>query len=79
LFCGPATKPEMSEVYYAMAGDGTATIGGKTAQIQTGDAIPAAIAENRAFANTGSQPLEFMVFGIAKDLEAKKSLHGGRG
>jgi mannose-6-phosphate isomerase-like protein (cupin superfamily) len=70
---GPVSRPSMSEVYYVMSGEGTATIGGETAQIHTGDAVPAAIGESRAFASTGGQPLEFMVFGIAKDLEAKKA------
>jgi mannose-6-phosphate isomerase-like protein (cupin superfamily) len=68
---GPNSKPDMSEVYYVMSGDGTATIGGETAQIDTGDAIPAALGESRAFANTGKAPLEFMVIGIARDMAAK--------
>jgi mannose-6-phosphate isomerase-like protein (cupin superfamily) len=68
---GPVAKPEMSEVYLVMSGEGTATIGNESAPIKQGDAIPAAIGERRAFSQSGSQPLEFMVFGIAKDLEAK--------
>ena len=70
---GPVRKPEMSEVYYVMNGDGTATIGNESVQIHRGDAAPAAIDENRAFVNTGSTPLEFMVIGIAKDMEAKRA------
>lgn len=69
---GPVVKPEMSEVYLVMSGSGTATIGGETAAIKKGDAIPAAVGEKRAFAQTGSEPLEFMVFGIAKDMAAKQ-------
>jgi mannose-6-phosphate isomerase-like protein (cupin superfamily) len=68
---GPVAKKDMSEVYYVMGGDGTATIGSETAQIHKGDAIPAALGESRAFSNTGSAPLEFMVFGIARDMAAK--------
>jgi mannose-6-phosphate isomerase-like protein (cupin superfamily) len=67
---GPNTKSDMAEVYYVMSGDGTATIGGETAQIHTGDAVPAALGESRAFA-AGKTPLEFMVIGIARDFKAK--------
>jgi mannose-6-phosphate isomerase-like protein (cupin superfamily) len=56
-----------------MSGEGTATIDGETAQIRAGDAIPAALAESRAFAATGQAPLEFMVIGIARDFESKKA------
>ena len=69
---GPIAKPEMSEVYYVMAGEGTATIGGETAQIKSGDAIPAALGESRAFAPAGNGQLELMVIGVAKDLDAKR-------
>src|SRR5215469_4225830 len=70
---GPNTKPDMAEVYYVMSGDGTATIGGETAQIHAGDAVPAALGESRAFAATGNVPLEFMIIGIARDFETKKA------
>jgi mannose-6-phosphate isomerase-like protein (cupin superfamily) len=68
---GAISKADMAEVYYVMSGSGTATIGGESAQIKTGDAVPAALGESRAFAATGSEPLEFMVIGIARDLKAK--------
>jgi len=70
---GPRTKPDMSEVYYVMSGAGSTAIGGETARIQTGDAIPAALGESRAFAAAGGAPLEFMVIGIARDLDAKQA------
>jgi len=70
---GPNTKPDMAEVYYVMSGDGTATIDGETVQIHTGDAVPAALGESRAFAATGNAPLEFMVIGIARDLASKQA------
>ena len=70
---GPISRKAMSEVYYVMKGKGEATIGGDTAQIGEGDAVPAAIDESRAFRNTGSEPLEFMVLGIAKDMTAKRA------
>ena len=70
---GPSTKPDMAEVYYVISGDGTATIDGETAQIHAGDAVPAALGESRSFAATGTAPLQFMIIGIAKDFESKKT------
>jgi mannose-6-phosphate isomerase-like protein (cupin superfamily) len=70
---GPVARPDMSEVYYVMKGKGIATISGETAEIKADDAVPAAINETRAFTNTGTEPLEFMIIGVAKDVEAKKA------
>lgn len=70
---GPISKHDMSEVYYVMSGKGSATIGSETASIQSGDAVPAALDEKRSFTNTGNAPLEFIVFGVARNLEAKKA------
>ncbi len=70
---GPIGKHDMSEVYYVMNGEGKASIGSEQASIHAGDAVPAALDENRAFTNTGSQPLEFIVFGVARNLAAKKA------
>ena len=71
---GPDRKPEMSEIYYVLAGDGTATIGAETAQIHTGDAVPVRLNDQQSFANSGSSPLEFMIIGIARDFSAKDAL-----
>ena len=71
---GPNMEPDMSEVYYVMTGDGRVTVGDETAPIHTGDAIPVRLAEKKSFANTGDQPLEFMVIGIARDMETKREL-----
>jgi mannose-6-phosphate isomerase-like protein (cupin superfamily) len=71
---GPVSKPNMSEIYYVLAGDGSVTIGSETAQIHTGDAIPVRLEEKQSFAGSGSAPLELMVFGIASDLAAKQAL-----
>ena len=70
---GPVSRPDMSDVYYVLNGEGKATIGSETVDIHTGDAIPAALGENRAFANTGNAPLEFMIIGIARNLETKQA------
>jgi mannose-6-phosphate isomerase-like protein (cupin superfamily) len=71
---GPVSKPDMSEIYYVMSGDGKVTIGNETAEIHSGDAVPVRLAEKQSFAGTGSAPLELMVFGIASDMSAKKAL-----
>ena len=71
---GPVSKPDMSEIYYVMAGDGSVTIGPETAQIHSGDAVPVRLGEKQSFANSGSGPLELMVFGIASDMAAKQAL-----
>jgi mannose-6-phosphate isomerase-like protein (cupin superfamily) len=70
---GPDALPEMSEVYYVLSGEGTVTLGGEKAAIHAGDAVPAGLGETKSFANTGSAPLELMIFGIARDLAAKKA------
>ncbi len=71
---GPVSKPNMSEIYYVLAGDGSVTIGTETATIHRGDAVPVRLAETQSFANSGSGPLELMIFGIASDMAAKKAL-----
>jgi mannose-6-phosphate isomerase-like protein (cupin superfamily) len=71
---GPDAQPDMSEVYYVLAGDGTATIDAETAPIHTGDAIPVRLNQTKAFMNTGSGPLEFMIVGVARDFAAKDAL-----
>jgi mannose-6-phosphate isomerase-like protein (cupin superfamily) len=71
---GPVAKPNMTEIYYVMAGDGSVTIGSETAQIHSGDAIPVRLNEKQSFASTGSGPLELMVFGIASYMAAKQAL-----
>lgn len=69
---GPAIRKDMAEVYYVISGAGTATIGKETVAIKTGDAVPAALEENRAFAQSGAEPLELMVIGIARNQNAKR-------
>jgi mannose-6-phosphate isomerase-like protein (cupin superfamily) len=71
---GPVSKSGMTEIYYVAAGDGSVTIGSETAQIHSGDAVPVRLAETQSFANSGSAPLEFIVFGIAGDMAAKQAL-----
>ncbi len=63
-----------------LAGTGTVTVKGpatETAPIRTGDAIPIRIGESSLFTNTGSEPLELFVMGVAKDMAAKTQLLTG--
>ena len=80
---GPRALPTVSEVYYVMAGQGTVTIGNETAPIKAGDGIPVDIGQTRSFAQTGTEPLEFMIYGFAKDMDAKIAMmsapRAGRG
>ena len=80
-----ASTPEQAhdavgEAYYVLAGAGTVTIKGatpETAAVRTGDAIPIRIGESSRFANTGSEPLELFVMGVARDMAAKTRLLSG--
>ena len=70
----------VGEAYYVLAGSGTLTVKGpasETAPVRTGDAIPIRIGESSQFTNTGSEPLELFVMGVAKDMAAKTLLLSG--
>jgi mannose-6-phosphate isomerase-like protein (cupin superfamily) len=67
----------VGEAYLVLAGSGTVTVKGatsETAPFKTGDAIPIKIGESSLFTNTGSEPLELFVMGVAKDMAAKTQL-----
>ncbi|HEV2274211.1 MAG TPA: cupin domain-containing protein [Acidobacteriaceae bacterium] len=70
---GPSTEADMSEVYYVMNGEGTATVAGETATIHSGDAVPVGLNESKTFKNTSDAPIEFMIIGIARNLETKRA------
>ena len=80
-----ATSPELAhravgEAYYVLAGNGTVTVKGassEAAPIHAGDAIAIRIGESSLFANTGSEPLELFVMGVASDIAAKTQLLSG--
>jgi mannose-6-phosphate isomerase-like protein (cupin superfamily) len=80
-----ASMPEQAheavgEAYYVLAGAGTVTIKGatpQTAAVRAGDAVPIRIGETSQFANTGSEPLELFVMGVARDMAAKARLLSG--
>jgi mannose-6-phosphate isomerase-like protein (cupin superfamily) len=90
---GPHMHHEVAEIYYVLKGAGTATVGGgrggaETAQIQEGDAVPIQLGEVHSFENSGNEPLEFLIVGVARDLSkhvdsidvgAGRGGRGGRG
>ena len=71
---GPGAEPGIGGFYYVMNGQGTATVGAETAPIKAGDAIPIRVGETKAFENTGTAPLEFLVVGIARDMNKKNDM-----
>jgi len=71
---GPAGEPDVGGFYYVMNGEGTATVGQESAPIKTGDAIPIRLGDIAGFTNTGTAPLEFLVVGIARDMNKKNDM-----
>ena len=70
---GPHMHHEIAEIYYVMKGAGTVSAGGgrggsETAPIKEGDAVPIQLSEVHAFENTGTEPLEFLIVGVARDM-----------
>lgn len=85
----PTPDANMSEAYYVNKGAGSVTVNGETVQIKAGDAIPVDLGQVHSFSQSGSEPLELLVIGVAKDLAAKQAFmaippppfpgRGGRG
>jgi mannose-6-phosphate isomerase-like protein (cupin superfamily) len=73
----------IAEAYYVLAGSGTVTVATETAPIGKWDAIPVRLGDSSSFTNNGTEPLELLVYGVAKDMESKlatmASGRGGRG
>ena len=75
-----AAHDTVGEAYYVLAGAGTVTVKGGTAEtaaVGSGDAIPIRIGESSQFTNSGSAPLELFVMGVARDMAAKTQLLTG--
>ena len=69
---GPHVHHELEEFYYVMHGEGTVTVAAgrsapETVSITEGDAIPLLLSDANSFSNPGSEPLEFLIVGIARD------------
>lgn len=73
---GPHMHHEVAEFYYVMKGSGTVSIGGgrggaETAPIREGDAVPIQLSDIHSFENTGTEPLEFLIVGVARDMSKR--------
>jgi mannose-6-phosphate isomerase-like protein (cupin superfamily) len=74
------THDTIAEAYYVLAGTGTVTIGTETAPFGKWDAIPVRLGETSTFTNSGTEPLEMIVYGVAKDMDSKLAMQrSGRG
>ncbi len=58
-----------------ISGGGSVTVNGETVAIRTGDAIPVDVGQTRAI-RSSQTALELMVVGVARDMAAKRNLHG---
>lgn len=62
----------LAQFYYVMAGEGTFALFARGQQdsaiARTGDAVPIQMGEVHTVENTGTQPLELMVVGVARDM-----------
>lgn len=56
----------VEEFYYVIDGSGTATINNETAPVRAGDAVPVLLNDIHSFANNGTQPMELMIVGVAR-------------
>lgn len=68
---GPHSYRGVAQFYYVMSGEGTVSIYTRgqqeAAAIRTGDAVPIQLSEIHSVENSGTQPLELMVVGVARD------------
>jgi len=68
---GPFSYRGIAQFYYVMAGQGSVSLAGRgqeSAAIRTGDAIPIQLSEVHSIENNGTEPLELMAVGVARDL-----------
>ena len=69
----PTPDANMSEAYYVNKGAGSVTVGSEMVQIKAGDAIPVDLGQVHSFTQSGGEPLELLVIGVAKDMAAKQA------
>ncbi len=65
---------DFGEAYYVLAGEGSVRVGTETAAVRAGDAIPVRVGESSSFTSSGTAPLELLVIGVARDMNAKQAL-----
>jgi mannose-6-phosphate isomerase-like protein (cupin superfamily) len=57
----------VEEVYYVLAGEGSARVNDETAAIKEGDAVTVLLNEVHSLENSGDRELEFLIIGVARD------------
>ena len=65
----------VEEIYYVLNGDGEATVGGETATIHKGDAVPVLFNETHSFAG-GANGIELMILGISSKKDVIDTILG---
>jgi mannose-6-phosphate isomerase-like protein (cupin superfamily) len=69
---GPFSYRGIAQFYYVMSGEGAASLSTRGQQdraaVRAGDAVPIQLGEVHSIENTGTQPLELMAVGVARDL-----------
>ena len=68
---GPFSYRGIAQFYYVLNGKGNVSLAGRGAEsaaIGSGDAIPIQLSEVHSIENNGTEPLELMVIGVARDL-----------
>ena len=62
---------DLGETFYVVAGEGKITVGSESAAIVAGDAIPVRMGEGKSFEQSGAEPLELLIVGVARDAANK--------
>jgi mannose-6-phosphate isomerase-like protein (cupin superfamily) len=82
----PNADANMSTAFYVYRGAGSVTVNGETVQIAAGNAIPVDLNQTYSFSQSGTEPLQLLAIGVAKDMAAKAAYQqlpppgrGGRG
>jgi mannose-6-phosphate isomerase-like protein (cupin superfamily) len=75
----PTTDAQIGGFFYVIAGHGRALVGGETADIREGDAIPIMLNDTKQFENTGTEPLQLMSVGIVSDMGRRNDILNGVG
>jgi mannose-6-phosphate isomerase-like protein (cupin superfamily) len=62
---------DLGETFYVVAGEGRITVGAESAAIVAGDAVPVRMGEGKSFEQSGADPLELLIVGVARDAANK--------
>ena len=71
---GPGAEPGIGGFYYVMNGEGTATVGRRPRRSRPAMRSRSASARRRRSRTRGRLPLEFLVVGIARDMNKKNDM-----